>query len=242
ARPGRRCRRAGPLPRVAADGSLSTRVRRRASPAPARCARRAAHLDRQRHRGEYAFRPRAQHRLRRRRAPTLHAVPARAAAQPVHRAAGFHALGSARAPRAGLTRPGPRAGAPPGGQARDARATVRRAHARDPRQARARVRPSRYARIVKREAGKCGLPASRSRLASMPTIEDGYRSVQSQRRNSDPFTFIRIAVIRSTGPVMNNSLLSRPANVLFVAPPAIGMFRMLLPSGSKAITPVPLLM
>ena len=56
-----------------------------------------------------------------------------------------------------------------------------------------------------------------------------------------PFTVILTAVTLFTGPVMNRVLSFRPAKVLLVAPPVIGICRMLLPLGSKAITPVPLL-
>ena len=54
--------------------------------AAARC-RRAAHLDRQRGEGECPFRPRLQHRLRRRRAAALHSVSSRADRQSLHRSA-----------------------------------------------------------------------------------------------------------------------------------------------------------
>ena len=56
-----------------------------------------------------------------------------------------------------------------------------------------------------------------------------------------PFTFILMAVTLSTGPVINKILSFRPANVLLVAPLPVGIFRMLFPLGSKAITPCPLL-
>ncbi len=56
-----------------------------------------------------------------------------------------------------------------------------------------------------------------------------------------PLTFILIPVTLSTGPVMTKILSSRPAKVLLVAPPPVGIVRMLFPLGSKAITPSPLL-
>ena len=57
-----------------------------AHPMPLLDGARAAHLDRQRGEGEHAFRPGVQHRLRRRRAPAVHAVSARAGRQSLHRA------------------------------------------------------------------------------------------------------------------------------------------------------------
>ena len=63
----------------------------------------------------------------------------------------------------------------------------------------------------------------------------------SRHQLGAPFTAILTAVTLFTGPVMNKILSFRPANVLLVAPLPVGILRMLLPSGSKAITPCPLL-
>ena len=56
------------------------------------------HLDRQSDAHRRSSRPAGQHRLRGRRPSPLHAVPTRAAAEPLHRSAGFHARGPSHQP------------------------------------------------------------------------------------------------------------------------------------------------
>jgi hypothetical protein len=54
---------------------------------------------------------------------------------------------------------------------------------------------------------------------------------------STPFTFIFKEVNLSTGPVINKVLLLGPPKTLLVAPLPVGILKILLPLGAKAVTP-----
>ena len=82
---------AGHLCRRGRLAGLPARLRGAKPAGTARRYRRgAAHLDRQRERGEHAFRPVGQYRRRRRGTPPDHPVPARPAGEPLYRAARSH--------------------------------------------------------------------------------------------------------------------------------------------------------